>query len=98
MNRTEAMATEVDYLPLSVRSSNCLKWGNFRTVEDVVRSTDTELLRLPNFGKFCLNEVRRAVRNFLVDAEDDGPEVKDDFLGWCLRNREALEALRKSAP
>jgi DNA-directed RNA polymerase subunit alpha len=48
----------VDELELSVRSSNCLKNANIRTVADLVQKTDTELLKTRNFGKKSLNEIK----------------------------------------
>lgn len=48
----------VDELELSVRSSNCLKNANIRTVADLVQKTDAELLKTRNFGKKSLNEIK----------------------------------------
>ena len=41
-----------------MRSSNCLKNANIRTVSELVQKTETELLKTRNFGKKSLNEIR----------------------------------------
>jgi DNA-directed RNA polymerase subunit alpha len=48
----------VDELELSVRASNCLKTANIRTIADLVRRTESELLKTKNFGKKSLNEIK----------------------------------------
>lgn len=47
----------VDELELSVRSSNCLHAANIVTLEDLVRKTESEMLRYRNFGRKSLNEL-----------------------------------------
>jgi DNA-directed RNA polymerase subunit alpha len=53
----EHLYRSVDDLELSVRSSNCLKTANIRTVSDLVQKTESELLKTKNFGKKSLNEI-----------------------------------------
>jgi DNA-directed RNA polymerase subunit alpha len=54
----EYLAMNVDDLELSVRSSNCLKNANIRTVSDLVQKTEADLLKTRNFGKKSLNEIK----------------------------------------
>lgn len=54
----EYLAMNVDDLELSVRSSNCLKNANIRTVADLVQKTEADLLKTRNFGKKSLNEIK----------------------------------------
>ena len=56
--RNQYLSMSVDELELSVRSSNCLKNANIRTVSELVQKTETELLKTRNFGKKSLNEIR----------------------------------------
>lgn len=56
--RHEYLAMNVDELELSVRSSNCLKNANIRTVSELVQKTETDLLKTRNFGKKSLNEIK----------------------------------------
>ncbi|MDX1623727.1 MAG: DNA-directed RNA polymerase subunit alpha [Gemmatimonadota bacterium] len=50
-------ARPVDDLELSVRSSNCLKASNIRTLGDLVQRSEPEMLRFRNFGKKSLEEI-----------------------------------------
>jgi DNA-directed RNA polymerase subunit alpha len=48
----------VEELELSVRSSNCLKNANIKTIADLVQKTETEMLKTKNFGRKSLNEIK----------------------------------------
>jgi DNA-directed RNA polymerase alpha subunit len=52
---------EVEQLELSVRSSNCLKNEGIRYVGDLVRRSEAELLRTPNFGRRSLVEIKEVL-------------------------------------
>src|SRR5437868_5270213 len=43
---------------LSVRSRNCLKKMNMRTLGDLLKTTEQELLSYKNFGETSLNEIK----------------------------------------
>src|SRR3954451_6847759 len=43
---------------LSVRSRNCLKKMNLRTIGDLLKTTEQELLSYKNFGETSLNEIK----------------------------------------
>lgn len=47
----------ISELELSVRSANCLAEANIRTIGDLVRKKETEMLKYKNFGKKSLNEI-----------------------------------------
>ncbi len=47
----------VDELELSVRSSNCLRAANIRVLRDLVRRTESEMLKYRNFGRKSLTEL-----------------------------------------
>lgn len=53
----ELFARPVDELELSVRSGNCLKASNIRTLGDLVQRSESEMLQFRNFGKKSLNEI-----------------------------------------
>ncbi|HUF89684.1 MAG TPA: DNA-directed RNA polymerase subunit alpha [Gemmatimonadota bacterium] len=53
----ELFARPVDELELSVRSGNCLKASNIRTLGDLVQKSESEMLQFRNFGKKSLNEI-----------------------------------------
>lgn len=47
----------VDELELSVRSHNCLKAANIKTIGDLVRREESEMLKFKNFGRKSLLEL-----------------------------------------
>ncbi len=49
----------VDELELSVRSHNCLKNANIKTIGDLVRLEEQELLKFRNFGRKSLSELQK---------------------------------------
>jgi len=48
----------VEELELSVRSYNCLKNANIKSIADLVQKTEQEMLRTKNFGRKSLNEIK----------------------------------------
>jgi DNA-directed RNA polymerase subunit alpha len=48
----------VDELELSVRSYNCLKNANIKTIYDLVTKSEPEMLKTKNFGRKSLNEIK----------------------------------------
>lgn len=47
----------ISELELSVRSANCLKEANIKTIAELVKKTESELLTFRNFGKKSLTEI-----------------------------------------
>lgn len=56
--RNLMMETPVTDFELSVRSRNCLKKMNIRTLGDLLRCSEPELLSFKNFGETSLNEIK----------------------------------------
>ncbi|MEK6570302.1 MAG: DNA-directed RNA polymerase subunit alpha [Bacteroidota bacterium] len=54
----------VDELELSVRSHNCLRAANIKTIADLVRRQEGELLKFRNFGRKSLAELSLIVEEF----------------------------------
>jgi len=54
----DRMALPISDLDLSVRASNCLESENIKTIGDLIRMGETQLLALKNFGKTSLREVK----------------------------------------
>lgn len=48
----------ISELDLSVRASNCLQGENIKTVRDLVARTESDMLKIRNFGKTSLKEVK----------------------------------------
>ncbi len=49
----------VDELELSVRSQNCLKAANIKTIGDLVKREEAEMLKFRNFGRKSLTELTK---------------------------------------
>lgn len=53
----ELLSQPVDELDLSVRAHNCLKAANIKTIGDLVRREENEMLKFRNFGRKSLQEL-----------------------------------------
>lgn len=56
--RSALLDTPVADFELSVRSRNCLRQMSIRTLGDLLRTTEAELLSYKNFGETSLNEIK----------------------------------------
>lgn len=54
----QLLNTPVEELELSVRSSNCLKNANIRTIGELTKKTEDDIAKTRNFGKKSLQEIR----------------------------------------
>ncbi len=57
----EKLSKPIDELELSVRSHNCLKKMGINTIGDLVGRSEADLLKVRNFGKKSLEEVRHVL-------------------------------------
>src|SRR5512142_1074969 len=58
----ENLDKSVEELELSVRSYNCLKNANIRTIRELVQKTEAEMLKTKNFGRKSLNEIKEILQ------------------------------------
>jgi hypothetical protein len=56
-----ANETPIEMDALSPRSANCLMYMGITTYEKLARLSESELLRIPNFGRRSLNEVKETL-------------------------------------
>ncbi len=61
--RNALLETPVTDFELSVRARNCLKKMNIRTLGDLLKITEAELLGYKNFGETSLEEIRGMLNN-----------------------------------
>jgi DNA-directed RNA polymerase subunit alpha len=54
----EHLDRSVEELELSVRSGNCLKNANIRTIRELVQKSEADLMKTKNFGRKSLNEIK----------------------------------------
>ncbi|MFH1846433.1 MAG: DNA-directed RNA polymerase subunit alpha [Candidatus Omnitrophota bacterium] len=68
----------ISELELSVRSSNCLAEAKIRSIGELVRKKETEMLKYKNFGKKSLNEINDVLipmgLHLGMEIEDDGED------------------------
>jgi len=53
----DLLKKSVDELELSVRSSNCLRNAEIKAIGDLVRKTESDMLKFRNFGRKSLKEI-----------------------------------------
>ena len=53
----DLLKKSVDELELSVRSSNCLRNAEIKSIGDLVRKTESDMLKFRNFGRKSLKEI-----------------------------------------
>jgi len=58
----EHLNKSVDELELSVRSYNCLKNANIRTIGELVTKSEAEMLKTKNFGRKSLSEIKEILQ------------------------------------
>ena len=56
--------TPVEELELSVRSSNCLKNANIRTLGELTKKTEDDITKTRNFGKKSLQEIKEKLQEW----------------------------------
>ena len=62
----ENLDKSVEELELSVRSYNCLKNANIRTIRELVLKTEGEMLKTKNFGRKSLHEIKEILHSMGV--------------------------------
>jgi DNA-directed RNA polymerase subunit alpha len=87
----EKLERSVDELELSVRSSNCLRQAEIRTIGDLVQKTEAEMLKYRNFGRKSLKEIEDVLS--LMDLSL-GMDVSATYGG---RPRPAMPPVQASA-
>lgn len=67
------LAKPVSELELSVRSANCLREAHIKTIGELVRKTEAEMLKYRNFGKKSLTEIANLIKdmglNFGIEVD-----------------------------
>ena len=67
------LAQPVSELELSVRSANCLREAHIKTIGELVKKSEMEMLKYRNFGKKSLTEISNMIKDmglgFGVDVD-----------------------------
>ncbi len=75
----EKLGKSVDEMELSVRSYNCLKNANIRTIGELVQRSEAEMLKTKNFGRKSLNEIKEILGGMGLSLGmklDDWPQLQ----------------------
>jgi DNA-directed RNA polymerase subunit alpha len=65
---------KINDLELSIRSQNCLRNDNIKYIGDLVKKSESEMLKTPNFGKKSLNEIKNMLEAINLNF---GMEIKN---------------------
>jgi DNA-directed RNA polymerase subunit alpha len=57
----EKLKISISELELSVRSSNCLREARIKTIGDLVKKSELDMLQYRNFGKKSLAEIKKVI-------------------------------------
>lgn len=76
---TDKLGKNVSELDLSVRASNCLESAKIRTIGQLVRMTESDLLKVRSFGKTSLREVKRKLADLglTLGMDVDAPALEE---------------------
>jgi len=78
----ENLDRSVEELELSVRSYNCLKNADIRTIRELVQKTEAEMLKTKNFGRKSLNEIKEILGamglHLGMRFDEAGNPIKED--------------------
>lgn len=78
----------IDELELSVRAHNCLINANVKRIIDLVNLSEDEGLKIKNFGRKSLNEVKESMKAFGLAF---GMNIKEEDLQKLLKEKGASE-------
>ena len=72
-SKEKALEMTIEELDLSVRSFNCLKRAGINTVEDLIRKSEDEMMKVRNLGRKSLKEVMQKISSlgFSLHKDDE---------------------------
>lgn len=79
----------VDRLELGVRSSNCLRNANIKTLEELLNRTEEELYAIRSMGARSVNEIKQCIEHFLREYHETDDSQAPDGLDYS--NTKSLE-------
>ncbi|MFH1577622.1 MAG: DNA-directed RNA polymerase subunit alpha [Candidatus Omnitrophota bacterium] len=76
----EKLKLPISELELSVRSSNCLREADIKTISELVTKTEEQLLNFKNFGKKSLSEIKELLigMNLTLGIKIDPEKLKQN--------------------
>lgn len=80
----ELLLKPIDELELSVRAHNCLMQANIKRILDLVNLSEDDGLKIKNFGRKSLNEVKDSMKAFGLSF---GMDIKEEDLEQAMQER-----------
>ncbi|HTX73592.1 MAG TPA: DNA-directed RNA polymerase subunit alpha [Rectinemataceae bacterium] len=88
----QILNTPVEELELSVRSSNCLKNANIKTIGDLTRKTEDDIAKTRNFGKKSLQEIKDKLHEWNLGLGMTDYSALRNYLKLSMKKEETDEA------
>lgn len=88
----QILNTPVEELELSVRSSNCLKNANIKTIGDLTRKTEDDIAKTRNFGKKSLQEIKDKLKEWNLGLGMADYSALRNYLKLSMKKEETDEA------
>ena len=66
----KVLEMNIDDMDLSVRSYNCLKRAGIQTVEDLIKRTEEDMLKVRNLGRKSLDEVLEKIKSYGLQLKE----------------------------
>jgi hypothetical protein len=85
---------KVDTLELGVRAANCFKNDGIVYVGDLVKKTEQEMMRMPNFGRSSVQEVQGLLASMGLHLGMDVPSWPPENIEMFIRRFEYLSGSR----
>ncbi len=80
----ELLLKSIDELELSARAHNCLANANINRILDLVNLSEDEGLKIKNFGRKSLNEVKDSMKAFGLGF---GMDIKEDDVAKAVKGK-----------
>jgi DNA-directed RNA polymerase subunit alpha len=79
--RNDVLDRSIDEMELSVRAYNCLKNADIRSIRDLVKKSERDMMGTKNFGKKSLNEIKDLLHSMGLDFGMDFDEQGNPIPG-----------------
>lgn len=83
---------EISQVPFHVRSYNCLRAEEIKTIRDLLRYTENDLLRVPNMGRKSVKEIVEVLASMGLKLKDRSPPVVEGSLDSKKDHGDRLKA------
>lgn len=86
--KADLLFKPIEELELSARAQNCLITSDIKRIIDLVNLTDDDVLKIKNFGKKSLREVKDAMKSYNLSF---GMDIKESDAKKLLKDKDSQE-------